>query len=344
MLTVISVPDDPKAEMANGKVTGADASSLEVADPNIGVGADKTELHAPRGTSEVVVASSVVVVASSVVVVASSVVVVTSSIVVVVVSIFELVNASEVVVLKSEVTSVVLSISEVLTSELVANASVVVVVSVFVSVSVSVTKEVLRDWTTVLDSVTGSTATELLRESADVALLISSAEANDVVSSTGIEVSLDAVSRDEMKVGKTDISVLNSEVGGMESDTGKVKVAVGSAGESEVIKETLDDCVGGTGIFMVVADVFEKRNVAVNIGCVCGASVEKGGMGSDGNTMEDESTGNVTSEGKADLVCDIKVWRLGAKDVSTDRIGSPIVEVGGLIAVLLTVPCCSRHS
>jgi hypothetical protein len=342
MLTVISVPDDPKAEMANGKVTGADASSLEVADPNIGVGADKTELHAPRGTSEVVVASSVVVVASSVVVVASSVVVVTSSIVVVVVSIFELVNASEVVVLKSEVTSVVLSISEVLTSELVANASVVVVVSV--SVSVSVTKEVLRDWTAVLDSVTGSTATELLRESADVALLISSAEANDVVSSTGIEVSLDAVSRDEMKVGKTDISVLNSEVGGMESDTGKVKVAVGSAGESEVIKETLDDCVGGTGIFMVVADVFEKRNVAVNIGCVCGASVEKGGMGSDGNTMEDESTGNVTSEGKADLVCDIKVWRLGAKDVSTDRIGSPIVEVGGLMAVLLTVPCCSRHS
>jgi hypothetical protein len=67
-------------------------------------------------------------------------------------------------------------------------------------------------------------------------------------------------------------------------------------------------------------------------------------MGSDGSTIEDESTVNVTSEGKTDLVCDIKVWRLSVKDVSTDRIGSPIEEVVGLMAVLLAVPCCSKHS
>lgn len=249
MLTVISVPDDPKAEIANGKVTGADASSLKLADPNIGVGADKTELHAPRGTSEVVVASSVVVIASSVVVVVvsisevvnASVVVIASE--VVVVSISEVVNASVAVELASEV----------LTFELVAIASEVVVVSV--SVSVSVTK-VLRDCSVVPDSVTGPTVTELLRGSVDV------------VSSTGFEVSVDAVSRDETKVGKIDSSVLNSEVGGIEFDTGKVKVAVGSTGVSEVIKEILDDCVGGTGIFMVVTDEFEKRNVVVCRGCV----------------------------------------------------------------------------
>jgi hypothetical protein len=104
--------------------------------------------------------------------------------------------------------------------------------------------------------VTGSTTTELLRESADV------------VSSTGLEVSLDAVSRDEMNVGKIDSSVLNSEVGEIEFDTGKVKVAVDTAGVSEVIKEILDVCVGGTGIFMVVTDVFEKRNVVECRGCV----------------------------------------------------------------------------
>lgn len=242
MLTVISVPDDPKAAIANGKVTGADASSLKLADPNIGVGADKTELHAPRGTSEVVVASSVVVVVVSISeVVKTSVVVIASD--VVVVSISEVVNASVAVELASEV----------LTFELVAIASEVVVVSV--SVSVSVTK-VLRDCSVVPDSVTGPTVTELLRGSVDV------------VSSTGLEVSVDAVSRDETKVGKIDSSVLNSEVGGTEFDTGKVKVAVGSAGVSEVIKEILDDCVGGTGIFMVVTDEFEKRNVVVCRGCV----------------------------------------------------------------------------
>lgn len=60
--------------------------------------------------------------------------------------------------------------------------------------------------------------------------------------------------------------------------------------------------------------------------------------------MEDESTGNVTSEGKVDLVRDITVWRLGAKDVSTETMGSPIVEVVGLMTMLLEGVSWFRHS
>lgn len=81
---------------------------------------------------------------------------------------------------------------------------------------------------------------------------------------------------------------------------------------------------------MVVADVFENRNVVVCRGCVCGAFVEKSGIESDGRIMEDKSTGDVTSEIKLDLVCDIT--------------GSLIAEVIGLTVILLDGVSWSLHS